>query len=192
MHRRILLRSLTRYAARFPDEKSRVTQIRDFVRSHADCFERSCAEGHVTGSAWVLSPDGAAVLLTRHRQLGMWLQLGGHADGDPDAGAVALREAREESGIAEIELIAWHSEVLPFDVDVHRIPATRDVPAHLHLDLRYLMRCRSEVAPRPSRESIEVRWVPRTEIEELTREESVLRMVRKADELLETLRAQST
>ena len=71
---------------------------------HPDCFERSCVPGHVTGSAWLVSHDRSRFLLTHHRKLGRWLQLGGHSDGDPDTAQVALREAREESGIAALTL----------------------------------------------------------------------------------------
>jgi len=69
------------------------------VEAHADCLLRSCLTGHLTGSAWIVSPDRQRTLLTHHGKLDRWLQLGGHADGDPDLLAVALREAREESGL---------------------------------------------------------------------------------------------
>ena len=95
-HRDLLLDLLRRYEAGHPDQRERVGFVRDFVTRHEDCFERSCREGHVTGSAWILSPDHRSVLLTRHRKLGRWLQLGGHADGNPDVASVALREARED------------------------------------------------------------------------------------------------
>jgi 8-oxo-dGTP pyrophosphatase MutT (NUDIX family) len=64
-----------------------------------DPFTRERLEGHFTGSAWLVSGDGLRVLLTHHRKLGRWLQLGGHADGDRDLARVALREAEEESGL---------------------------------------------------------------------------------------------
>ena len=67
----------------------------DFARAHPDCCERTLLVGHFTGSAWLVSADGERVLLTHHRKLGRWLQLGGHADGDGDLAQVALREAEE-------------------------------------------------------------------------------------------------
>ena len=77
----------------------------DFVRAHPDCLARTCAPGHLTGSAWIVSPDRRRTLLTHHRKLGKWLQLGGHADGDADLLAVALREAREESGLRGLRVV---------------------------------------------------------------------------------------
>ena len=105
MSRKPLLALLRRYETAHPDEGECVGQVRSLVEAHADCFERTCLPGHVTASAWILSPDRKQVLLTRHRKLGRWLQLGGHADGDPDVLGVALREAREESGMAEFGVI---------------------------------------------------------------------------------------
>jgi 8-oxo-dGTP pyrophosphatase MutT (NUDIX family) len=86
-------------------EASAVAETIAFVEAHPDCLLRSCAPGHLTGSAWIVSPDRRRTLLTLHRKLGKWLQLGGHADGDPDLLAVALREAREESGLARLAVV---------------------------------------------------------------------------------------
>ena len=63
-------------------------------QGHPDCYERTSPTGHFTGSAWLVSGDGQRVLLTHHRKLDRWLQLGGHADGSGDLAEVALREAR--------------------------------------------------------------------------------------------------
>ena len=71
-----------------------------FVEANADCLLRSCVPGHLTGSAWIVSPDRTRTLLTHHRKLDKWLQLGGHADGDGDLLAVARREATEAIGAA--------------------------------------------------------------------------------------------
>src|SRR5512134_1717771 len=99
MHRTALLRTLECYLERYPEDRVRADHVRQFVRANPDCFERSNPEGHVTGSAWIVSADRRSFLLTHHRKLGRWLQLGGHADGDPDPLRVALREAQEESGM---------------------------------------------------------------------------------------------
>ena len=95
------------------------------------CFD----DGHITGSAWVVDPAGSRLLLTHHRKLGKWLQLGGHSDGEPDTLAVALREAREESGL-RVRPIS--NAVL--DIDIHTIPALKGEPAHLHYDVRFALR----------------------------------------------------
>lgn len=188
MHRRALLALLDRFAVRFPQDRDRAETIRRFVEAHADCFERSCRDGHVTGSAWIASPDGEQALLILHRKLGAWLQPGGHADGDSDPAAVAGREAMEESGLESLRLIDWWRDgsatPQPFDVDVHRIPARGDDPEHLHLDIRFLLVADPAEQPRASDESDQARWVPRARIGLLNREPSLLRMAERARFLL--------
>ena len=161
------------YRARWPEEADTVSRFEAFVDTHPDCFERTCRPGHVTGSAWLVDAAGERVLLTHHRKLGRWLQLGGHSDGDPDPLAVALREAREESGLAVRVL----DEAI-FDVDVHRIPARGSEPAHRHYDVRFLLVAESHRF-RKNDESHALEWVPVGAIRSLTGEESVLRMARK-------------
>lgn len=171
--RAALQAALAEYAGRHPLESALAARFGEFVAAHADCFERTCVPGHVTGSAWLLSPDGDRALLTHHRKLGRWLQLGGHSDGDPDTLAVALREAREESGLPVAVL-----DAAIFDLDVHGIPARGAEPAHLHYDVRFLLGARTE-AFQVSSESHDLCWVAMDAVAGLTAEESVLRMVRK-------------
>jgi len=184
LHRKPLLELLERYLARHPDERVAVDHVRQFVRANPDCFLRSCLDGHITASAWILSHDHSSFLLTHHAKLGRWLQLGGHADGDPDPAAVALREAREESGMEALRLVDAGGMALPFDVDVHLISARGAEPAHLHHDLRYLLVAGPDQALRVSHESHDLGWFPRTRAREVLEGESLLRMARKAEKLL--------
>jgi 8-oxo-dGTP pyrophosphatase MutT (NUDIX family) len=180
MHRRLLLDLLGRYEACHRAEAEVVARIRDFAEANVDCFERTCVPGHITASAWILSADGSDALLTHHAKLGRWLQLGGHCDGESDPFAVALREAREESGMQEFCEISGDAVPVPLDIDIHRIPARGAEPAHDHLDLRYLLIAGPDQPIAISEESNDLRWVPRDQIETLTDEESVLRQERKA------------
>ena len=116
---------------------------------------------------------GDRVLLAHHRKLRRWLQPGGHSDGDPDTLAVALREAREESGLDARVL-----DNAIFDIDVHGIPARGREPAHLHFDERFLVQAEHDRF-RVSEESHALAWVPAVGLGALTDEESVLRMARK-------------
>lgn len=119
-----MLRELAAYVPGDAREAAMTERLRAFVGAQAACFERTLAIGHVTGSAWIVDRAGTAALLTHHRKLDTWLQLGGHADGDADIRRVALREATEESGLTHI---AFASAAI-YDVDVHRIPARRENP----------------------------------------------------------------
>ena len=135
-------------------------------------------------------PIDAASLLTHHRKLNQWLQLGGHADGQWQVEQVALREAREESGMTAFDFVPIDGVLLPFDLDVHNIPARYDAQgqmiedAHEHHDVRFLLVAQPDQAIRVSDESHDVAWFTSDEVLELTTDESVLRMLRKALELI--------
>lgn len=148
-----------------------------FISETPDCFERSHAAGHITASAWLLNPAGDKALLTLHRKLGLWLQPGGHADGDTDPLRVALREAEEESGISGIRPLCTDI----YDVDIHTIPAhpASGAPEHLHYDVRYLLQAPHEHFCL-SHESKALAWVAPTELPALRppTDESVLRLAR--------------
>ena len=175
VHREGLLEQLNRYGATDGAECVSRRRIVDFVKRHSDCFDRSLSVGHITGSAWLLDPTGERALLTFHRKLGMWLQLGGHADGNPNVLEVALREAREESGLEAIVPVT--PEI--FDVDVHPIPAYGGEPAHDHYDVRFLLQASDSDRLVVSDESIALNWVSPDELASLPVDESVRRMSRK-------------
>lgn len=172
MSRANILELLRAHTATTEHEAGSLARMIAFVEAHEDCCERSFSEGHLTGSAWIVDESGERALLTLHRKLGLWLQLGGHADGDTDLLRVAMREAEEESGLNEIAPVTRAI----FDVDVHEIPARKSEAAHLHYDVRFLLRARSAESLRVSDESIDLRWVGPEEIEGLTTDASVRRM----------------
>ncbi len=174
MKREPLLALLQEYRTRYPEEHDMVDRAIAFVTAHEDCFERSLAVGHITGSAWVVSRDGARVLLTHHAKLNRWLQPGGHADGDPDVLRVALREAEEETGLP-----AEPVDLGLFDVDIHVIPARGAEPAHDHVDMRFAVRVDDARPFVVSSESHDLAWVPVDRLTEVTREPSMLRMAAK-------------
>ncbi|MEM6329389.1 MAG: NUDIX hydrolase [Planctomycetota bacterium] len=199
MHRRPLLSLLHRYAGAtsVDAELARVRRIRSLVTANEDCFLRTARPGHITASAWVLSADRRRCLLLHHRKLGRWLQPGGHADGDPDVLAVALREAGEESGLPDLaplpppgttDRVASEADggVLPLDVDVHLIPERRGATgsvledAHEHHDVRFLLAAQRERPLVVSDESHDVRWFTPQQVREQTDEASVLRLLDKA------------
>jgi 8-oxo-dGTP pyrophosphatase MutT (NUDIX family) len=146
-----------------------------FIDAHADCLLRTCAPGHLTGSAWIVSPERRRVLLTHHRKLDRWLQLGGHADGDPDLLAVALREAAEESGLARVVAV----DPGLFDLDRHWIPARAADPGHWHYDFRFLLEADASAPLTISSESKDLAWVELGAVAALSPEASMARMVGK-------------
>lgn len=146
-----------------------------FVEVHEDCFLRSCVPGHLTGSAWIVDARRTRTLLTHHHKLDKWLQLGGHADGETDLLGVALREAREESGLTRLTVVS----PTVFDVDRHLIPARKSEPAHYHYDLRFMIEADPAEPLVVSNESKDLAWVEVSRVTALNPEESMARMVRK-------------
>jgi 8-oxo-dGTP pyrophosphatase MutT (NUDIX family) len=175
MHRRSLISLLEAYSPSHATDAAARDRILRFVRGHDDCFERSLLEGHVTGSAWIVNASRTQCLLTHHRKLDRWLQLGGHADGQTDALEVAMREAREESGLTSLRPV---SEAI-FDCDVHPIPGRRDEPEHFHYDVRFLLEADDAEPLVLSEESKELAWVALADVASLESDESVMRMVAK-------------
>lgn len=126
---------LDAYRAAWPAEAAVVDLFAALAGDAADPYRRERLAGHFTASAFVVDRSGMRTLLTHHRKLGLWLQPGGHADGDSDLQAVALNEAREETGLPDLRL-----EPGLFDLDRHCIPEHKGVPAHWHFDARYVVR----------------------------------------------------
>jgi len=154
VHRSHLRSLLQIYHPQDPFEIMYKVRMLKFLGVHPDCFERSCAPGHFTASAWLLDHEGARALLMHHRKLDIWVQPGGHCDGEGDLLVVAIKEAEEESGLVDIAPL----EAGIFDIDIHEIPARPGEPAHLHYDVRFLLQVRSDQALIQNIESKELRW----------------------------------
>jgi len=168
---------LAGYAPRDAHQASERARMQAFLEAHVDCLERTCLEGHFTGSALVVDADRGRALLTHHRKLERWLQLGGHCDGDGNLPAVALREAIEESGIADLAV-----DPRPLDLDVHAIPARPAKgerpaePEHLHLDVRFLVVAPPGAIEVVSGESLELAWFAPAGLERVQADASVRRL----------------
>ena len=173
-----LRRELDDYLGRWPEEAATVALFRGLLDEHASAgsaYVRERLAGHFTASAWLVDRTGTRVLLTHHRKLGRWLQLGGHADGDEDLARVALAEAREESGLPGLVV-----EPRLFDLDRHWIPERGDVPGHWHYDARYVVRAGRDERFVVSEESLDLAWRDVAGIEaDATADASLRRMAGK-------------
>jgi 8-oxo-dGTP pyrophosphatase MutT (NUDIX family) len=166
---------LTAFVSRAAGDSEATLLFTKFAATQPNCCERTLAIGHFTGSAWLVSADGERVLLTHHRKLDRWLQLGGHADGDSDLAAVALREAEEESGLTDL---AVEPEI--FDLDRHAIPARGSEPEHWHYDVRFVVRAQGSEAFAVSEESHDLAWRSINElVDDPQVDESLRRMAKK-------------
>ncbi|MET8856438.1 NUDIX hydrolase [Streptomyces sp. NPDC004579] len=141
----------------------------DHLSEHADGMWKACEAGHVTASALVIDPSRGRVLLTLHRKLRMWLQMGGHCEpGDATLAEAALREAAEESGIAGLTLLPGG----PVTLDRHAIPA----PCHWHLDVQFAALAPADAVEAISDESLDLRWFAYDEVAEAA-DASVVRLL---------------
>lgn len=173
--REAIKRKLLSYKPFDTQEELYKQQILSFINQYLDCFERTQQAGHITGSAWLINKTGDKALLMHHAKLGLWVQPGGHCDGDPDVLGVALREAQEESGIFAIEPVFQDI----FDLDVHRIPASKKESEHYHYDIRFLLRVTTDDSYIKNDESHELRWISKNKSDLPTNERSVVRMFEK-------------
>nr|WP_145478517.1 NUDIX hydrolase [Stenotrophomonas rhizophila] len=176
-----LREQLAYYARRHPEHAALADEFGTLLDDAENPFLRSRLAGHFTGSAWLVSADGARVLLTHHRKLNRWLQLGGHADGERDLAKVALTEAEEESGMTGLVL---EDGAVLFDIDKHWIPERPDVPGHWHYDARYVVRAVGSEAFAISEESLALAWrevtdVANAAIETPDGDDSLPRMARR-------------
>ena len=167
--------ALDAYRQRWPDEAPVCDDFAQLLADPADPFVRARLAGHFTASCWLVDRTGARVLLTHHRKLDRWLQLGGHADSDRDLARVALKEAEEESGLSGLRV-----EPAIFDLDRHWIPERGDVPGHWHYDARYVVHAGEDEGYVVSEESHDLAWREVAPIaEDEAADESLRRMARK-------------
>ena len=141
----------------------------DHLAAHPDGMWKSCHAGHVTASALVIDPAQGRVLLTLHKKLRMWLQMGGHCEPeDTSLEEAALREATEESGITGLTLLPGG----PVRLDRHPIPA----PCHCHYDVQYAVLAPPGAVQEISDESLDLRWFGYDEVAAVA-DESVVRLL---------------
>jgi len=141
------------YLVRWPAEAEVVARFVELLGDADDPYRRERLAGHFTASAWLVDRSGERVLLTHHRKLDRWLQLGGHCDGERDLAVAALKEAEEESGLGGLAI-----EAGVFDLDRHWIPEHKGVPAHWHYDVRFVVRAGADEDFVVSDESHDLAW----------------------------------
>lgn len=173
------------------EERKRILQFQEFYNPLEEQFDRNHLPGHFTGSALIVNHDFSKVLLTLHAKLNLWLQLGGHADGDKDLAAVAFREAQEESGLDTFFFVDLENfdlvdeknkkELMPFDIDCHLIPQTKNEQQHYHYDIAFLLIADESLPLHITPESKALQWFTLEEAKIIATEERLQRMFCKVE-----------
>ena len=134
-----IIEEIKKYRPCNAQEQRDQTLILDFLEKNGDAFLRSNLLAHMTASSWIVNPERTKTLMVYHNLYDSWSWTGGHADGETDLLSVALREAREETGIEHVRPLSpeiFSLEVLTVDGHEKR---GEYVPSHLHMNVTYLL-----------------------------------------------------
>lgn len=161
------------------EERDRQVML-DFLRSYDNTLDRENLLGHFTVSCWILNPRHDRALMVFHNIFRAWSWVGGHADGEGDLLAVALKEAREETGLEELFPLQREPASLELiAVQAHERKG-QYVGPHLHLNLTYLFEASEDVPLRiQPQENSAVAWRDLTEILSDHTEPHMLRLYEK-------------
>jgi len=166
---------LENYRTPFEEEMAFASEFLNLLED-PDAFKRERSAGHFTASAWIVNKRRTHTLLTLHRKLDKWLQLGGHADGEENLLVVAMQEAQEESGLASLRLV----DQFIFDIDKHLIPVFGDIAEHYHYDVRFLIEAEIDEPLTINSESKDLAWIPFDSVGDMVKNNpSILRMLEK-------------
>jgi 8-oxo-dGTP pyrophosphatase MutT (NUDIX family) len=177
-----MTRALDEYQARDESEVADVARLRTLL-GRDDVFARSTPV-HVTGSALVVHPPTRTVLLRWHPRMQMWMQVGGHFDaGETDPRLVALREAREETGLSDLRSPAKTADA-PVQIVIVPVPAHGDEPAHEHADFRYVFVTDTPDGTVPESPDARLRWVDPAVAAAETREDNLRVFLSRVSEML--------
>lgn len=159
-----ILTDTTLYLNQFPNEREAIQPLLEHIYTNENkLYDRKTLPGHITGSSFVIQND--QLLCIYHPYIKKWIQPGGHVDVGERPLIGAMREVIEETGM-RVTLHPWHSETeMPFDIDVHYIPANpiKNEPEHYHYDFRFLFTI--DPSKKMLANELEYDWIPFEELD---------------------------
>ena len=175
------------YVPRDEREKAERETMLSLIAAHGDALlGRGCTAAHMTASAMIVNKARTKVLMAYHKIYQSWSWTGGHNDGETDFEAVAMREAREETGVRTLRRIgsgAASVEILPVWAHIKR---GKWVGSHLHLNVSYLFEAdEAEPLTIAQDENSAVGWLPIAQLEAQVSEAYMLpiydRLIKRAN-----------
>lgn len=163
--------------------------ILNFLDKNDDALFRTNLACHITSSAFVLNQSMDKIVFAYHHIYQSWAWVGGHADGNPDLLEVAIKEAKEETGLRSI--VPYNEDIFILDVIYvnHHMKHGKYVPDHLHLNVTYLMIAdESEKLKHNPLEHQDIRWFNLNEVLDYVSEERMKSIYTKAFLLIEKMK----
>lgn len=151
--------------------KKKRHKLEEFISSTPDPYSRD--GDHITGSAWIIDLAKTRVLLTHHKKLNLWIQPGGHSEGETDPLLIAKREGEEETSLT-LEPLSKD----PFYFDIFKIPRKNNTPEHLHYDLTFIFKVTGSTEYIVSDESHDLKWVELSDIVDGDYEDNIVNMAK--------------
>lgn len=173
--------SIVRAAVIEADSERHRAHLLEFCAAHPDALHRTCAEGHLTGSACVIEEGTGRLAFLLHAKVGRWLQPGGHADGEANLTQVALDEATEETGLAGLTVASP-----AVDIDVHVFDAPGE-PEHFHFDVRHLVLAPEGSILEANHESHDLGWFDPSDLGPLALDPGTHRLIARAEAMAREL-----
>jgi len=173
--------AIRQYVPTCEQEASDQKIMLEYYRLFGDgILSRTCALGHVTASSMIFNRERTKVLMIYHNIYDSWAWTGGHADGEGDCLATAIKEAKEETGLKNVRVISEAAAALDILGVQPHVKRGQFVSAHVHLNLTYLLEAdESETLHICEGENSNVGWIPMDQIEEMVSEAHMLQVYRK-------------
>lgn len=184
-----LINKLLEYKTTDQFEDAERFSFANFLQRNEDAFDRTNSIAHVTSSSWIVNEDMTKVLMCYHNIYKSWSWTGGHADGEQDLLSVAIREAKEETGIKTIKVLTpefYDVEIIPVPQHLKRGFA---IGNHLHLNVTYLLMAdEKEILKVKSDENSKLAWLDVEKLDEFVSEKDMLPIYKRLQKKAEALK----
>jgi 8-oxo-dGTP pyrophosphatase MutT (NUDIX family) len=177
---RLYIDQITAFRPGCSQEVSDRELILGLCRDHSDILTRGNLVCHVTSSGLILNETLDKILMVHHNIYKTWTWTGGHADGETDLEAIALREAMEETGVGGASLFLKEMASLDVIPVFGHVKNGSYVSAHLHLNAAYVLQVsEGEKLTVRADENSGVEWAPLGEVAARSGEPELIRIFGK-------------